>query len=111
MMTMELQVARTIGDLAGLPVGTRIATSHNKLMILGEFAGSTHWYEHGELVNYQALVHWLPAYILPPRRPTAEEVEWAKTSKGGYTRAQLEEWGVPWPPPPGWKEKLLSGEG
>jgi hypothetical protein len=61
-----LIVATTIGDLSGLPQGTRIATNHNKLLLLGEFAGQPHWYEEGELVNYQPLVHWLPAYILPP---------------------------------------------
>lgn len=25
-----------------------------------------------------------------------------------HTRAQLAEWGVPWPPPKGWKKRLLS---
>ena len=29
-----------------------------------------------------------------------------KTPKGGYTRAQLAEWGIPWPPPKDWKKKL-----
>lgn len=66
MRVVSLQVATTIGDLAGLPEGTRIATNHNKLMILGRFAGQWFWYEDGELVNYQPLVHWLPCIILPP---------------------------------------------
>lgn len=30
----------------------------------------------------------------------------ARTIRGGWTRAQLAEWGVPWPPPGGWKERL-----
>lgn len=40
--------------------------------------------------------------------PTAEEIEAAKTPHGGWTRRQLAAWGVPWPPPAGWKESLLG---
>lgn len=40
--------------------------------------------------------------------PTAEEIETAKTPAGGWTKEQLAEWGVAWPPPKGWKERLLS---
>jgi hypothetical protein len=35
----RVKVASTIGELSGLPIGTRIATNHNKLLLLGEFAG------------------------------------------------------------------------
>jgi hypothetical protein len=41
---------------------------------------------------------------------TAEEIEAGKTEAGGYTKAQLAEWGIEWPPPKGWKEKLLAGD-
>ena len=44
----------------------------------------------------------------PPLRPTPEEIESAKTPKGGWTRETLERWGVPWPPPKGWKKRLLE---
>jgi hypothetical protein len=67
MLHKDLQVARTIGELAGLSPGTRIATNHNKLLILDEFAAGHAWFEQGELTPYQPLVHWLPAFILPPR--------------------------------------------
>lgn len=40
--------------------------------------------------------------------PTAEEIEAAKSPAGGWTKEQLAVWGVPWPPPKGWKHKLLS---
>lgn len=30
------------------------------------------------------------------------------TSRGGHTRAQLAAWGVPWPPPKGWKKRLMD---
>ena len=30
-----------------------------------------------------------------------------RTTAGGYTKAQLAEWGVSWPPPKGWKKSLL----
>ncbi len=41
--------------------------------------------------------------------PTAEEIEAARTTRGGWTRAQLAEWDVDWPPPKGWKAALLNG--
>jgi hypothetical protein len=36
------------------------------------------------------------------------EIEAAKTSRGGWTRQTLAAWGVPWPPPRGWKVHLLE---
>ena len=41
---------------------------------------------------------------------TEEDIEAAKTVNGGWTRETLAQWGVPWPPPKGWKKKLLSRE-
>jgi HNH endonuclease len=40
------------------------------------------------------------------RIPSPEEVEQYKTPNGGWTRSDLASWGVPWPPPHGWKEQL-----
>jgi hypothetical protein len=39
---------------------------------------------------------------------TAAEIEAGKSARGGWTRAQLAQWGVPWPPPKGWKRALLG---
>jgi hypothetical protein len=36
------------------------------------------------------------------RQPTRTEIERAR-----HTRAQLAEWGIPWPPPKGWRKRLL----
>lgn len=41
---------------------------------------------------------------------TREEIEAGRTPKGGFTKAQLAEWGVPWPPPAGWMDALLAGK-
>lgn len=38
-----------------------------------------------------------------------EEIESSKTPKGGWTKAQLAEWGIGWPPPKGWQEILEGG--
>lgn len=38
------------------------------------------------------------------------EVEAGKSAKGGFTRKQLAEWGVPWPPPKGWRRRLEGRE-
>lgn len=39
--------------------------------------------------------------------PSPEEVEAARTPNGGWTRETLAQWGVPWPPPKGWRRELL----
>lgn len=36
-------------------------------------------------------------------RPTRAEIDAAR-----WTKAQLAEWGVPWPPPKGWRRRLLA---
>jgi hypothetical protein len=67
MMSQQIDVARTVGDLSGLPVGTRIATNHNKIMEREEAWGREYWIEPMTLSPYfEPLVHWLPAFILPP---------------------------------------------
>ncbi|GIF14927.1 hypothetical protein Ate01nite_49590 [Actinoplanes teichomyceticus] len=51
----------------------------------------------------------LVSYQGPPLRSNVspDEIEAAKTPKGGWTKATLAAWGVPWPPPPGWKDELI----
>ncbi len=39
---------------------------------------------------------------------TEEEIELCKTQKGGWTKETLAQWGVPWPPPKGWKKTLIG---
>lgn len=43
-----------------------------------------------------------------PVIPTVEEIEAARTPGGGHTRDQLAEWGVAWPPPKGWRKRLIA---
>lgn len=45
-----------------------------------------------------------------PLRLTAAEIDKRKTSEGGWPRDVLAEWGVPWPPPGGWRKALLDGK-
>lgn len=42
------------------------------------------------------------------KTPSPNEVAAAMTAKGGWTKAKLAEWGVPWPPPKGWRAKLTE---
>lgn len=42
-----------------------------------------------------------------PVKLSASDIDSRKTPKGGWTKATLAEWGVPWPPPPGWREALM----
>lgn len=41
---------------------------------------------------------------------TEDDIEAGRTATGGFSRAQLAVWGVPWPPPKGWKQALLGKE-
>ncbi len=43
-------------------------------------------------------------------RLTKEDIESKQTESGGYTKKQLKEWGIDWPPPKGWKERLILGD-
>jgi hypothetical protein len=43
-------------------------------------------------------------------RVSAEEIEAGRSPRGGWTKATLAGWGVPWPPPSGWRRALLRGE-
>lgn len=38
------------------------------------------------------------------------EIEAAKSARGGWTRETLANWGVPWPPPKGWRKALTEGK-
>ena len=40
----------------------------------------------------------------------AAEIEAARTPAGGWKREDLAKWGVPWPPPKGWKKALIMGQ-
>lgn len=40
---------------------------------------------------------------------SAEEINAAKTLKGGWTRDTLAGWGISWPPPKGWRKALIAG--
>ncbi len=40
--------------------------------------------------------------------PTAAQIDAARTRKGGWTKATLAGWGVSWPPPKGWRDRLIA---
>jgi hypothetical protein len=44
------------------------------------------------------------------KKLTTSDVENAKTVNGGWTKKQLTDWGVSWPPAKGWKKALLGSE-
>lgn len=76
MKIVELYVATEPRDLTGLPVGSRILTNHDKIFELDAIepgrhdSGALYWIEPGTLQPFppEGLDHWLPAYLLPPRR-------------------------------------------
>jgi len=40
-----------------------------------------------------------------------DKIESLKTQRGGWTKESLASLGVPWPPPKGWKERLIMQSG
>lgn len=55
------------------------------------------------------MVQTLAARSPTPTIPiTRQIIEWARTPRGGYTKAQLTLLGVPWPRPRGWREIALA---
>ena len=44
------------------------------------------------------------------RRVTLEEVLAKRTPRGSWTRRQIEEWGLEWPPTAGWIKRLTGDE-
>jgi hypothetical protein len=51
----------------------------------------------------------VPIVVIPKKMKIVTEAE-IMAPAGGWTRAQLAEWGVPWPPPKGWKQALIERE-
>lgn len=49
--------------------------------------------------------------VIVDRTDRERIINTAATAKGGWTKAQLALWGISWPPPKGWKERLLNGLG
>jgi hypothetical protein len=52
----------------------------------------------------------LAAVLAGLPRLAPEEVEAGRSPAGGFSRAQLAAWSVPWPPPAGWLRALLRSE-
>lgn len=44
--------------------------------------------------------------VVPGAPTSRNQILDAQTGNGGWTRAQLAEWGIPWPPPKGWRKAL-----
>lgn len=49
----------------------------------------------------RCVTDWVPTRYVSPEELTANQ-----TPKGGFTRTVLAGWGVPWPPPKGWKRAV-----
>lgn len=47
---------------------------------------------------------------MTPLKLTEAEIDAARSPKGAWTAKTLKGWGVPWPPPHGWKAALLKGD-
>ena len=52
----------------------------------------------------------IPGCDVAPLRLTPDQIEAGRSPAGGFTKATLAAWGIGWPPPTGWKERLTAGE-
>jgi hypothetical protein len=71
-----------------------------------------HSCEHRHLQNDSPLLLvWVECVLrgMTPQRVTEQEIEAAKTLLGGWKRATLAQWGIPWQPPKGWRRLLVHG--
>lgn len=62
----DLVVLRTVEEVNALPLGKRIATNTNRLLVKDKAYGREYWMEEGELTTYSPHTAWLPVYVLPP---------------------------------------------
>jgi hypothetical protein len=95
-----------------------------------KFAGAEMKYLHGKVLDDGRVIHHAPRDALdvqareaehrwlhkrgldpdlvPKQWPTEAEIIAARTNAGGWTRETLARWGVPWPPPKGWRRALVA---
>lgn len=71
-------VLRTVKEVNDLPVGQRIATNTNRLLVKDKAYGKEFWMEEGELTPYRPHTAWLPVYVLPPVLEEGVELEVSK---------------------------------
>jgi len=45
-----------------------------------------------------------------PREKMADKLRRLESARGGYTKVALAELGIPWPPPKGWRKKLMRSD-
>jgi hypothetical protein len=61
-----------------------------------------------ELDERQSARHSQRRRAAMARMDAAKMIEAAKSPNGGWTKETLAGWGVPWPPPKGWKRDLIE---
>lgn len=64
----------------------------------------------GDPLKPSVVTNWSELERIRRERAIAKKIEAGRTARGGFTKAQLAVWGVPWPPPKGWKRRLERGE-
>lgn len=114
--------------VAGYTVTRRDPKSVNVTMETAEAqsfdicTGCRHWSKSGAADRCDCACHAkvaarkiAPDSAMSPGEQEAHAAEWrkriaeGKSPGGSWSRATLAQWGVPWPPPRGWKEALIAG--
>ncbi|MFF0451204.1 hypothetical protein ACFYT4_33315 [Streptomyces sp. NPDC004609] len=107
-VTLETTTLEYSGKAFFAPVGTEQPTTADTpvpkewIPLEKESALSLFHTEAGEQLLHDARSPHMP------EPPSPEEIEAARTPAGGWKRDQLAAWGIPWPPPKGWKEELTE---
>lgn len=63
-------------------------------------------YRHREKLHESRVKAFAAGNQAGVRIPSPDEVMAAQTENGGWLKKDLASWGIPWPPPKGWKQRL-----
>lgn len=75
-------------------------------MCRGVWRPSLNEYRHRERLHESRIKAYQAGSRAEVRIPSPDEVMAAQTVNGGWLKKDLASWGIPWPPPRGWKQRL-----
>ena len=84
------------------PRGSLVAWNHGLRASKCEVCGA----KHAPQLSKRAMTQ--PRVGGAIKAPSPREVLRKRTPAGAWSAKQLSEWGVPWPPPKGWRKKLKA---
>lgn len=103
-------IAELTGDvLDGWPKGMRLIVRKGTASPRNPIAAHERGRHAADLFHHQRCGPADPRNSRHRLRARAEDrIRAGRTPTGGWSRERLADWGVAWPPPKGWKERLIA---